>query len=659
MCGFAGLLGSVGPQEPLLRHMSRSLRHRGPDDEGFWCDSSQDFGFAFRRLAVVELSPAGHQPMVSRCGRYVMVFNGEIYNHQELRKRIDRPEILDWRGRSDTETLLACISVWGLKKTLESAIGMFALGVWDREEHKLSIARDRIGEKPLYYGFVGQAFVFASELKALLLVPGFHRHIDRTALASFMRHSYIPAPRTIYTGIFKLTPGTWLEVSSGAVAEQKLPNPRAYWSALEQAKIGLREPRQFSCDGEAVQELDVLLRTAVAGQMVADVQLGAFLSGGIDSSTIVSLMQAISSHPVKTFSIGFNVPGYDEANYAKAVAQHLGTDHIELYLSPDDALAVIPSLPDIYDEPFADSSQIPTYLVARLARQHVTVTLSGDGGDELFGGYNRYVLAGRLWRYLRTVPPLLRSALAKVVLAPSPASWDAFYSLFSSLVPARYRLPALGDLLHKAARLLDSETAMILYRGLVSHWEAEQVVLQSHEPAESFCEADLPLPSFIESMMICDALTYLPDDVLVKIDRAAMAVSLETRVPLLDHRIFEFAWRLPLQFKLRGGSGKWLLRQVLHKYVPRSLVDRPKMGFGVPVDTWLRGPLRDWAEDLLDESKLRKQGYFDPAPIRRRWLEHLSGRRNWQHHLWDILMFEAWLDKQETRSSSYSTRAFP
>jgi asparagine synthase (glutamine-hydrolysing) len=414
---------------------------------------------------------------------------------------------------------------------------------------------------------------------------------------------------------------------------------------MERAQACAREPLHFSTDGQASDALESVLKEAVAGQMVADVPLGAFLSGGTDSSTVVSLMQAQSGTPAKTFSIGFDVPGYNEAPHAKAVAQHLGTEHTELYVSPADALAVIPKLPTIYDEPFADSSQIPTYLIAQLARKHVTVSLSGDGGDELFGGYNRYFLGARIWRYLQHVPRALRGVAARAILAQSPGFWDACYSFFAPLIPPSRRLAMAGSFLHKGARLLDSENGTVLYRGLVSHWHPGEVISE-REPESAFSQLNFRLPGLTETMMALDAVTYLPDDILVKVDRAAMAVSLETRMPLLDHRVFEFAWRLPMHYKVRGGAGKWLLRQVLYRHVPKELVERRKMGFGIPIDSWLRGPLRTWAEELLDEGRLRREGYFDAAAIRRKWAEHLSGRANWQYHLWDVLMFQAWLEEQ-------------
>jgi asparagine synthase (glutamine-hydrolysing) len=652
MCGIVGLFGEIGSAKQRIEAACRLLHHRGPDDKGVWTDDSAGIAFGHTRLSILDLSPAGHQPMESACGRYVIVFNGEIYNHQDLRKLIAQYSPQRWRGHSDTETLLACISEWGLQKTLQATVGMFALGLWDRLDRKLYLARDRIGEKPLYYGYAGNAFVFASELKALAVFEGFSREIDRGALALLMRHDYVPAPHTIYRGIYKIMPGTWLEMSPQMLAERSTPEPKVYWSAIAHANAGARESLKFGSDAEAVDSLDALLKRAVGAQMVADVPLGAFLSGGIDSSTVVSLMQAQSSQPVRTFSIGFHVPGYNEAEHARAVARHLGTEHTELYLSADEALAVIPRLPAIYDEPFADSSQIPTHLVARLARERDGHVPSGDGGDELFGGYNRYFLGARVWRYLAHVPRAVRRLAARLILVPSPMAWDAFYALLTPFIPLRRRLAAPGDFLHKGARLLDAESGMTLYRGLVSHWEPAELVLREPESSSAFDARMLSLRDLTETMMALDAVTYLPDDILVKVDRAAMAVGLETRVPMLDHRVFEFAWKLPMHYKVRGGAGKWILREVLRRYVPRELIDRPKMGFAVPIDSWLRGPLRGWAEDLLDEAKLRREGYFDPTPIRRKWAEHLSGRRNWQYYLWDVLMFQAWLDYQQAPAAA-------
>ncbi len=651
MCGIAGQLKNTGAaNEPSLlaecRRMADAIIHRGPDDQGFWADAETGVCLAHRRLAIVDLSPAGHQPMISPSGRYVMAFNGEIYNHHDLRHQLEaNGQAPRWRGHSDTETLLAAFDVWGVETTLQRCIGMFAIALWDRKANALTLIRDRLGEKPLYYGWQGEgenaAFLFGSELKALRGHPQFGAKIDRNALALFLRHNYIPAPHSIYEGIRKLPPGCLLTVSLG----QREPRITVYWSAIESALVGASRERLSIEPNEAVDELESLLKSAVSQQMMADVPLGAFLSGGVDSSTIVALMQAQSSRPVKTFTIGFHETGYNEAEHAKAVARHLGTDHTELYVTPQEAMAVIPRLPAMFDEPFADSSQIPTFLVSELARRHVTVSLSGDAGDELFSGYTRYTATAGIWQKLSRLPLPLRRIAANSITTLSPGTWDALAVLLPS---ARLR-HRFGDKLHKGAGVLASKTIDRLYHSLVSHWnDPAQVVLGGHEPETLLTGLRPKLTGLepVERMMALDLVTYLPDDILAKVDRAAMAVSLESRVPLLDHRVVEFAWRLPQSLKLRDGVGKWVLRQVLYRHVPQSLIDRPKMGFGVPIDSWLRGPLREWAEALLDESRLRREGYFDPTLIRQKWAEHLNGRRNWAYHLWDVLMFQAWLEAQ-------------
>lgn len=614
---------------------------RGPDDAGAWHDGDAGIGLAHRRLAVLDLSPAGRQPMACHTGRYVLAFNGEIYNHQDLRRQLGG---LAWRGHSDTETLLAGFVAWGVRATLARCIGMFAFALWDRHERVLTLARDRMGEKPLYYGWQGSGdkacFLFGSDLAALKAHPAFAAAIDRGALALLMRHNYILAPHSIYQGIHKLPPGHILAVSLG----KRAPQLASYWSLPEAAMAGVAAPLEGGAE-QVADELEALLRSAIGQQMVADVPLGAFLSGGIDSSTVVALMQAQSSRPVKTFSIGFHEAGYDEAAHAKAVARHLGTEHTELYVTPQQALEVIPRLPGLYSEPFADASQIPTFLVSQLARQHVTVALSGDAGDELFGGYGRYFQASRWWQRIERFPRAMRSSAAASIRMVPPGAWNALAYPLRPLLPASLRRGSIGDKLHKGAALLLARDVDALYRRLLTHWEPQGLVIGAQEPTPGLDGLLPQLPGLnpIQRMMALDAITYLPDDILAKVDRAAMGVSLETRVPMLDHRVVELAWRIPQAMKLRGGVGKQVLRQVLYRHVPRELVERPKMGFGVPIDSWLRGPLRDWAEDLLDASRLRQEGFFNPAPIRRTWAEHLSGRRNWQYHLWDVLMFQAWL----------------
>lgn len=654
MCGFAGFLGAVpfqagGEHKAFLKRMTDTIMYRGPDDAGYWYDGERGIGLGHRRLSILDLSPAGHQPMHSSGGRYVIAFNGEIYNHMQMRQALESAGAAPaWRGHSDTETLLAGFDAWGVQGTVERAVGMFAFAVWDRQTGSLTLGRDRIGEKPLYYGWQGQGrsavFLFGSELKALRAHPVFEHAIDRGALCLQMRHSYVPAPHSIYRGIAKLPPGCLLTVSA------VLPEPKlvTYWSAAEQMVAGVAAPFGGTAE-QAVDRLEMLLKDAVGAQMMADVPLGAFLSGGVDSSTIVALMQAQSSRPVKTFSIGFHEEGYNEAEYAKAVARHLGTDHTELYVNAAQARAVIPRLQSMYDEPFSDSSQLPTFLVSQLAKEHVTVSLSGDAGDELFCGYTRYQLAAKLWKSINAAPLSLRRLLAKGITSVPVESWTRIAGHLAPCLPRSMRLANTGDKLHKGARVITSATLDALYLGLVSHCDdPASLVLGATEPS-TLSNGQTPMLSGldgIQRMMALDLLTYLPDDILVKVDRAAMSVSLETRVPFLDHRVVEFAWTLPQSMKLRDGMSKWALRQVLYRHVPKALIERPKMGFGVPIGHWMRGPLRDWCESLLDESRLRREGFFDPVQIRRKWQEHLSGHRNWQYHLWDVLMFQSWLEQQ-------------
>ncbi|MDX8520168.1 asparagine synthase (glutamine-hydrolyzing) [Mesorhizobium dulcispinae] len=648
MCGIVGIVGgaaATGSGAFTVRRMADMIRHRGPDGDGVWTDAEAGVALSQRRLAIIDLSSAGAQPMISHGGRYVIIFNGEIYNHTEMRTLLDRKHGLHaWRGHSDTEVFLAAIEELGLKKALELAVGMFAFGLWDRLERTLVLARDRLGEKPLYYGRVGKAFAFASEVKAFNALPNWRPEIDRNALALLMRHNYIPAPYSIYQGIRKLRPGEFLVLSDPL----REPRVESYWSAREVAEQGRRDPFQGSTE-EAVDELERHLRQALEGQMIADVPLGAFLSGGIDSSAIVAVMQLISSRPVRTFTIGFNEAGYNEAHHAQQVARRLGTDHTELYLSERDALDVVPQLPGIYCEPFSDSSQIPTFLVSKLARGSVKVALSGDGGDELFSGYTRYALADAFWNRLSRIPIGLRLVSASLATLLSAGLYDNVAGGIMPLLPRRMRRQRVGDKIHKAASLLSLRTVDDVYRRLCSHWEPTEIVADAAEPPTMLTGLEpLPdLPGNVERMMYLDTMSYLPDDILVKVDRAAMAVGLETRVPLLDHRLVSFALSLPLSVLRTGGQTKWPLRQLLYRHVPQALVERPKMGFGVPIDAWLRGALREWAEALLDERRLREDGFFRPEPIRRAWSEHLSGHRNNQYLLWDVLMFQSWREAQE------------
>ena len=649
MCGLTGFFAwqaSAAQQAFAINQMAQQIVHRGPDSEGYWQDAAAGIAFGHRRLAIVDLSSAGFQPMLSASGRYVLALNGEIYNHKLCRADLALSDFA-WRGHSDTETLLAGFDAWGIERTIQKCVGMFAFAVWDRQTQQLTLGRDRLGEKPLYYGWVGQGseavFLFGSELKSLRVHPAFDAAVCPNALASYLQNMTVAGIRSIYKGIHKVAPGTLLSVS----VKRSEPVIQQYWSFDEIAVNGARQP--FTCsETDAVNALELLLKDSVAQQMMADVPLGAFLSGGVDSSTIVALMQAQSARPVKTFSIGFEEDAYNEAEYARAVAQHLGTDHTNLYVTPQQALDVISRLPFLYDEPFADSSQIPTFLVSQMARQHVTVALSGDAGDELFAGYNRYQLTASLWPKLSRVPRTLRQAAAWGLTRFSPATLNRW----ASHLPASRHWVGVGDKLHKGASVLAAESVDALYRGMVATGWTDPVLILRERITET---SPLHLPELagltnVERMMALDGLNYLPDDILTKVDRAAMSVSLETRLPFLDHRIVEFAWRLPMAYKLRhesnGWVSKWALRQVLYRYVPQSLIERPKAGFGVPIEHWLRGPLRDWAEDLLSQERLHRDGFFSPAPVRKKWAEHLSGQRNHQHALWCVLMFQIWLDEQ-------------
>jgi asparagine synthase (glutamine-hydrolysing) len=644
MCGIAGIVSAITAvpnAADVVARMTGALLHRGPDSGGVWSDVDAGVFFGHRRLAIVDLTADGQQPMLSASGRYVIVYNGEIYNFRELRAELEQAGRA-FRGHSDTEVMLVAIEQWGLRQAVLRFTGMFAFAVWDREQRQLHLVRDRIGEKPLYYGRHGGALLFASELKSLFAVPGFRPGVDRDVLARFLRHNCVPGEAAILQGISKVPPGKIVSISArgGPLGDAVID---CYWSALE----AHRAARPFGGTYEdATQELDRLLSRSVRRQMIADVPLGAFLSGGVDSSTVVALMQKQSTRPVRTFTIGFHEGGYNEAEYAKRVAQHLGTDHTELYVTPADALDVIPQLAQMYDEPFADSSQIPTFLVSRLARQHVTVALSGDGGDELFGGYNRYLWSQQIWRRLNRIPlPLRRAASAAILKLPARA-WDRVLRPLMPVVPQRFRYPMPGSRLHKLARSFAVESPQALYRRLISHWtDPGSIVLGGREPRATADESVWSDPGeFVRKMMVSDLLGYLPDDILVKLDRAAMSVSLEGRVPLLDHELIEFSFGLPLDYLLRDGSGKLVLKSVLHRYVPPPLVERPKAGFALPVADWLRGPLRDWAEALLDARRLRDEGYFAVEPVRAAWEQHLSGQGQLEYLIWDVLMFQSWLE---------------
>jgi asparagine synthase (glutamine-hydrolysing) len=643
MCGIAGMVDwraatSADKLRATGEAMIETVRHRGPDAGDVWVEAEAGVTLGQRRLAVIDLSPTGAQPMQSADRRYIITFNGEIYNYRDIRRELEAAGRF-MRGGSDTEVLLEACALWGVEATIERAIGMFAFAVWDQKSRSLVLARDRLGVKPLYYAATADRLLFASELKALRAVPDWNPSIDHDAVVGYLRHAYIAQPRSIYCEASKLPPGHILVARRGSE-----PVPKCYWDMRGIAIAGMARNDPAPDEDEAIERLDALLRDSVKLRMIADVPLGAFLSGGIDSSTVVALMQAQSTRPVKTFSIGFRAIDYDEAEHARRVAAHLRTDHTEFYVEPRHALDVIPRLPEWFDEPFADSSQIPTYLVSELTRKHVTVALSGDGGDELFAGYNRYLWAERLARVANAIPRGLHRPLTSAVRTLSPTAWNRLFGW----VPLGWRTALPGDKLHKIASVLDDPRPDAIYRRLVSQWERpEEVAAAGLEPGGPLCDASVAcdFPNFVSRMQFLDTVTYLPDDILTKVDRATMAVGLEGRVPLLDHRVVSYAWTLPLRFKLRGGNGKWLLRRVLDRYVPRALIDRPKMGFAVPIDVWLRGPLREWAEGLLAPSRLSSDGFVRVEPVRRAWQEHLDGTRNWQYPLWTVLMLQAWRER--------------
>jgi asparagine synthase (glutamine-hydrolysing) len=640
MCGIAGYLhagSSLGADEVALRvkRMTDAIAHRGPDDSGVWTDEAAGIGLGHRRLSIIDISPLGHQPMHSANARYVITYNGEVYNFHELRAELVQLGHT-FISTSDTEVMLAAMTQWGIEAAVRRFIGMFAFAVWDRQDHVLHLVRDRVGVKPLYWSLRGNVLLFGSELKALMAHPAWHGEVDREAVAAFVRHSYIPGPHTIFSGVHKLTPGSVLTFKPGAA-----PRITRYWSLSDSFESKPARPIDTT---SAIEQLDALLRDSVKRRMISDVPLGAFLSGGIDSSTVVALMQAQSSRKVRTFSIGFHEEAYDEAKYAKAVAAHLGTDHTELYVSPREALDVVPRLPDWFDEPFGDSSQIPTFLVSQMTRSHVTVALSGDGGDELFAGYPRYLLAESLWRRIGRLPLAIRAPLASLLQAMPERALDSL----TEMLPARWRTLNGGRKLHRLARLLRMPVDDGIHAELAAVWPFDDRLVPGTTGTLAIA-ADPALKSrltdFLARMQFYDLHSYLPDDILVKVDRASMAVALEAREPLLDHRLIEFAWSLPRDLKMRDGQTKWILRQVLDKYVPRHLFDRPKMGFSVPLGGWLRGPLRDWAQALLSPSRIAADGLFAPGQLATLWNEHQSGRANRESVLWNVVMFQAWWDR--------------
>ncbi len=649
MCGLAGFISprtqfSNDELNRIVVDMADMLQHRGPDDAGSWCDQHDGIALAHRRLSIIDLSKHGHQPMISTTGRYILSYNGEIYNFQEIKKQL-LAEGAWFSGDSDTEVLLEAIEYWGIESSLKKLVGMFAFAVWDKTDKVLYLARDRIGEKPLYYGWHHSSFLFASEIKALKKFPLWKPEIDRHALSLYMRYSYIPAPCSIYKKLKKLRPGTFLKIPLARMQDESVI-PVEYWSATDVIQAGINAPFTGS-EEEAISSLHHLFRTTIENKLISDVPLGAFLSGGIDSSLIVSLMQEQSQIPVRTFTIGFDEKGFDEAQDAKAVARHLGTEHTELYVKPREAMDVISELPHIYCEPFADSSQIPTWLVSRLAKQYVTVSLSGDGGDELFCGYNRYYWARSIHQKTARLPAGLRMGISHSIQRVPPEMLDRLFGFLSKGIPGRYRYHQAGDKLHKIAKVLSAKDKSEVYQQLISQTlYPEQLVIGL---TESACA--MPMPEmesmhehFEHYMMHLDLLGYLPGDILTKLDRASMAVSLEARVPFLDHRIIEYAWKLPLSVKLKGRQGKWILRQILNRYIPQSMIDRPKRGFGIPLAQWLKGPLKEWAEQLLSASRLEQEGYLNIACASRLWDEHQSGKHDHSAILWNILMFQSWLD---------------
>ena len=655
MCGIVGIFGNSRKEDlsASICKMSATLNHRGPDDSGFWIDEEGSIAFGHQRLSILDLSPAGHQPMTSPCKKFVVVFNGEIYNHVQLRDKLNNSTYgQSWKGCSDTETLVAAFSYWGIEKTLDQLVGMFAIAVWDVKVKKLYLIRDRLGEKPLYYGWSNGDFVFGSELKSLRECNGFDNQIDRNVLTLYMQYMYVPNPYSIFKNIYKMEPGCIVTIDATALdfPPEEAPfspfNSQGFSAKQWYDLAGVAENGQKNLikdESEAVGLLEKVLTESIQAQLISDVPLGAFLSGGVDSSLIVSIMQKISTSPVKTFTIGFEESAFNEAVYAKDVAKHLGTEHNELYITANDAIDVIPSLPALYDEPFADSSQIPTHLVSKLARQNVTVALSGDAGDELFGGYNRYLWGSRIWDKVKWMSPNLRSTVGGIIKKIPTSVWDKSGHMF----PGKYKVSLMGDKAYRMAhRLKTVDSLDDMYRSLVAEgYREESLVINNEVILKTKLDNHDSISNIDESehrMMLWDSLTYLPDDILTKVDRAAMGVGLETRIPFLDHRVVELAWMLPLKMKIKNGEGKWPVREILYKYVPRDLIERPKAGFAVPVGQWMRGPLKDWASELLHEERIRREGYFNPELVQQLWQQHLSGKYDWTPRLWAILMFQSW-----------------
>ncbi len=645
MCGIAGFFDprqKTKDPSSVLKEMTDAIIHRGPDDSGYFIDEERGIALGHRRLSILDLSPQGHQPMFSHSGRFVIVYNGEVYNYLDIKKGLEEKGVV-FRSTTDTEVILEAVESYGIDKALSMFNGMFAFALYDKREELLYLVRDRVGIKPLYWGINDGILFFASELKSFRRHPLFSPSLNIDAIALYLRHNYIPAPYSIYEDVYKLLPGHYLTIDKGLNVEDRI-----YWNFREIAVSGFSHPFEFS-EEELIERLDTLLTESVRLRMISDVPLGAFLSGGIDSSTIVALMQKVSNVPQRTFTIGFSEGEYDEAEYAAKIARHLGTKHTELYVTPKEAQDVIPKLPDMYDEPFSDSSQIPTHLVSALTRRYVTVSLSGDGGDELFGGYNRYFWMRDIWGKIRGVPILLRKGLSCTIRIFPHEVYNKVLPLFFKFLPKKYRFRLPGDKLYKLSEILDKGSPDEMYRMLISHQKQPKKIVKraAHEPETILLDRDIKreISDYVARMMFFDFLTYLPDDILTKVDRASMAVSLEARVPILDHNIVEFAWRVPLEYKIKNGKGKYLLRRVLSRYVPPELFERPKTGFGIPIDYWLRGPLKEWAGDLLSKEMIEKYGILEYSPIGKMFREHLSGRRDWHYYLWDVLMLQAWLER--------------
>ncbi len=646
MCGIVGIIkspDSLGYIESAGKVMLSKLKHRGPDSEGFWISPSENVFLGHARLAIHDLSPKGHQPMNSVSQKYWIVFNGEIYNFQELAVEL-RKSGYSFSGHSDTEVLLAAVDQWGLDNAVKRFVGMFAFVIWDIEKQTLTLCRDRIGEKPLYYGVVEEGFYFSSELKSIESILKSELTIDKNALSGFLKYGYINAPLSIYKGIFKLIPGTILTVGIEDVISGRLPSPVPYWNIIDMATQGINTT--IGSEREAVDQLDTLLINTIKRQLIADVGVGSFLSGGIDSTLVSAIAQGESVNKIKTFTIGFHEKEYDESIYAKKIAEYIGSEHHEVFASSQDALNIIPNLHDIYDEPFADSSQIPTYLVSKIAKQHVTVCLSGDGGDELFAGYNRYMWLSGIWKKVESLPFGLRKTMSNFLSIPSPQFWDRSYSLCSKFRHEQNKHKLLGLKVQKIAGLLQKTNIRNGYDYLISYWDTPDTVLLPEYQVgySSIPESYPPVRSFIEEAMYWDQLSYLPGDNLTKVDRASMSVSLETRLPLLSHEVLEYSWRLPMSAKVKGNNGKWVLRKVLERYVPNHLVERPKMGFSVPISKWLRCELREWAEDLLFRKPKSDQEIFRLDVLRKVWDEHIHGENDHSHRLWAVLMFLSWQD---------------